>query len=141
MGPTLDVAGGESAGPLFVPGLFGVLALLLAVIGVFGVMSQLVDERRVELGVRLALGASPRGLVRLVVRDGLIRVGVGAGLGLAGLAASVRTGFAGLLQATAPDPWLWLGVVVPLTLSALAACYLPARRAASVDPMVALRAE
>ena len=141
MGSTLDVTGGESAGPLFVPGVFGGLALLLAAIGVFGVMSQLVDERRVELGVRLALGASPRGLVRLVVRDGLIRVGVGAGLGLAGLAVSVRTGFAGLLHATAPDPWLWLGVVVPLTLAALAACYLPARRAASVDPMVALRAE
>jgi hypothetical protein len=141
MGPSLDVTGGESAGPLYMPAAFGGLALLLAVIGVFGVMSQLVAERRVELGVRLALGASPGELVRLVVRDGLIRVVVGAGLGLAGLVASVRAGFAGLLGATLPDPWVWLGVVSVVTLSAVAACSLPARRAAKLDPMVALRSE
>jgi len=141
MGPTLDVTGGESAGPLYMPAAFGGLALLLAVIGVFGVMSQLVAERQVELGVRLALGASPGELVRLVVRDGLIRVVVGAGLGLVGLVASVRAGFAGLLGATLPDPWVWLGVASVVTLSAVAACYLPARRAAKLDPMVALRCE
>ena len=101
----------------------------------------MVAERRVELGVRLALGASPAELVRLVVRDGLIRVGLGAGLGLAGLAVSVRAGFGGLLEATIPDPWLWLGVVSVLTLSAVGACFLPARRAASLNPMVVLRSE
>ena len=141
MGSTLDLTRGESAGPLYMPAAFSGLALLLAVIGVFRVMSQLVAERRVELGVRLALGASPAELVRLVVRDGLIRVGLGVGLGLAGLAASVRAGFGGLLEATTPDPWLWLGVVSVLALTAGGACVLPARRAASLDPMVALRSE
>jgi putative ABC transport system permease protein len=66
---------------------------------------------------------------------------VGAGLGLVGLVASVRAGFAGLLGATLPDPWVWLGVASVVTLSAVAACYLPARRAAKLDPMVALRCE
>ena len=136
-----DATGGESGGFLYMPTAFGGLALLLAAIGVFGVMSQLVAERRVELGVRLALGASPGELVRLVVRDGLIRVVVGAGLGLVGLVASVRAGFAGLLGATLPDPWVWLGVVSVVALSAVAACYLPARRAARLDPMMVLRSE
>jgi putative ABC transport system permease protein len=141
MGSTLDLTRGESAGPMYMPAAFSGLALLLAVIGVFGVMSQLVAERRVELGVRLALGASPRGLVRLVVRDGLIRVGIGVVLGLAGLVASVRVGFVGMLEATLPDPRLWLGVVTVVTLAAVAACALPARRAARLDPMGVLRSE
>jgi hypothetical protein len=141
LGSTLDVTAGEPAGPLYLPVVFGGLALLLAAFGVFGVMSQLVDERRTELGVRLALGASPRELVRLVVLDGLTRVLVGAVLGVGGLALGVRTGFGGLLQATAPDPRLWLGVVLVVALAAVAACYLPARRAASLDPMVTLRCE
>jgi putative ABC transport system permease protein len=139
--PTLDLMGGIAPLPVYLLGGFGVLALLLASIGVFGVMSQLVDERRTELGIRLALGASPRGVMSLVVRDGLIRVGAGVGLGLLGLVLGVRTGFAGLLSATAPDPWLWAGIVAILTLTAIAACYLPARRAARVDPIVALRCE
>jgi putative ABC transport system permease protein len=143
MAAKLDLLEGEEgvSFPLYLLGGFGVLALLLAAIGVFGVMSQVVDERRTELGIRLALGASPRGVVCLVVRDGLIRVGVGAGLGLLGPAVAVRTGFAGLLSATAPDPWLWSGIVAALTLTAAAACYLPARRAVKIDPMVALRCE
>jgi putative ABC transport system permease protein len=68
-------------------------------------------------------------------------VGLGVGLGLAGLVASVRAGFAGLLGATLPDPRLWLGVVSVVTLASVAACVLPARRAAKLDPMVALRCE
>ena len=141
MTSAIDPTQGQVPLPAYLLGGFGGLALLLAAIGVFGVMSQLVGERRVELGVRLALGASPRGLVRLVVREGLIRVGVGAGLGLIGLAVSVYTGFAGLLTAATPDPWLWVGVVAVIAMAAGAACYVPAHRAARLDPMVTLRSE
>ena len=141
MTSAIDPTQGQVPLPAYLLGGFGGLALLLAAIGVFGVMSQLVGERRVELGVRLALGASPRGLVRLVVREGLIRVGVGAGLGLICLAVSVYTGFAGLLAAAAPDPRLWLGVVAVIAMAAGAACYVPAHRAARLDPMVTLRSE
>jgi putative ABC transport system permease protein len=122
-------------------GATGGLALLLAIVGVFGVMSQLVSERRVEMGVRLALGASPRRLVGLVVRDGLIRIGVGAALGLAGVAVGVRTGFPGLLGMSSLDPVFWLGIAGVLGATATAACYVPARRAAQVDPAQALRSE
>lgn len=141
MASTYDPTEGEGPFPIYLLGGFGGLALLLAAVGVFGVMNQLVEERRVELGIRLALGSSPRGLVGLVVRDGLIRVGVGTAVGLLTLCVGVRAAFADLLAATTPDPWLWLGVVVVVTLTAAAACYVPARRAARVDPIVALRCE
>jgi putative ABC transport system permease protein len=120
---------------------FGGLALLLAIIGVFGVMRQLVDERQAELGVRLALGASPGNLVRSIVEDGLIRVGVGAGLAIVFVSVSTRLAFSGLLSVSAADPWLWLAILTAVASTAAAACYLPARRAAKVDPMVALRCE
>jgi predicted permease len=131
----------ETPVPLYLMGASGGLALLLAIIGVFGVMSQLVSERRIEMGVRLALGASPRGLVGLVVRDGLIRIGLGAALGLAGVFGSVRSGFPGLLGVSASDPRFWLAIVAVVGTAAAAACYVPARRAARVDPMQALRSE
>lgn len=120
---------------------FGGLALLLAVIGVFGVMRQLVDERQAEFGVRLALGASPHHLVRLVVEEGLIRVGLGSGIAVAFVSLCARFGFSGLLTLSASDPWLWLAVLSAVAVTAAAACYLPARRAARVDPMVTLRCE
>jgi predicted permease len=141
MATATDPTDGEAPLPIYLLAGFGGLALLLATVGVFGVMSQLVDERRAELGVRLALGASPRGLVRLVVQDGLLRAGLGAALGLLCLGVGVLGGFTGLLGAVAPDPWLWIGVVAVVALTAAAACYLPARRAAKIDPMMALRQE
>jgi predicted permease len=141
VGSVLDLTRGQ---PMIIHQLMGAtggLALLLAIVGVFGVMSQLVSERRVEMGVRLALGASPRRLVGLVVRDGLIRIGVGAALGLAGVAVGVRTGFPGLLGMSSLDPVFWLGIAGVLGATATAACYVPARRAAQVDPAQALRSE
>jgi len=141
VGAELNPMGDERPVPLYLMGATGGLALLLAIVGVFGVMSQLVSERRVEMGVRLALGASARGLVGLVVRDGLIRIGLGATLGLAGVLGSVGAGFPGLLGVSAPDPRFWLAIVAVVGTAAAAACYVPARRAAQVDPMQALRSE
>ncbi len=120
---------------------FGGLALLLAAIGVFGVMRQLVDERRPELGVRLALGASARDVVRSVVGDGLIRVALGAAAAALFVSVSTRFAFAGLLSLSAADPALWMAMLATLALAATAACYLPARHAAQVDPMEVLRCE
>ncbi len=141
VGSVLDLTRGR---PMVVDQLMGAtggLALLLAIIGVFGVMSQLVSERRVEMGVRLALGASPRSLVGLVVRDGLIRIGIGAALGVTGVAVGVRTGFPGLLGMSSLDPVFWLGIAGVLGVTAATACYVPARHAARVDPAQALRSE
>jgi putative ABC transport system permease protein len=126
---------------LYLLGGFGCLALLLAAIGVFGVMSQLVDERRAELGIRLALGAPSRGIARLVVRDGMIRVGLGAILAMIGVFLSIRFGFPGLLGLSAVDPWFWIAIVVVVAVAAAAACYVPARRAARIDPVTALRCD
>ena len=110
-------------------------------IGVFGVMRQLVNERQPELGIRLALGASSQSLGRLVVRDCLIRVGVGAVLAVAGVCLGVRTGFPGLLSVSVVDPWLWFSIIAVLAATASAACYVPARRAGRIDPIESLRSE
>jgi putative ABC transport system permease protein len=143
--PTADLVGEDiregTPWPIVLILAFAGLALLLAVVGVFGVMRQSVDERQAELGVRLALGASSRDVVRLVVEDGLIRVGLGAGVAIAGVGAIARLGFSGLLTLCAADLRLWVTVLGAISLTAVAACYLPARRAARVDPAVTLRSE
>jgi len=145
LGPTLDLFGSEEAGrgaPLLALQLgFCALALLLAAVGVFGVMRQLVDERRAELGVRLALGASARSIVVSVVQDGLIRVGVGAALAIAVVTVVARHAFPGLVSVSAAHARTWLVLVAVLCFTGLAACYLPARRAARVDPIEVLRCE
>jgi hypothetical protein len=144
LGPTLDSLALNNGGQSFVAALqlgFSVLALLLAVVGVFGVMRQAVDERRAEFGVRLALGASPGSLVRSVVGDGLIRVGVGAGTAVVLVAALTHSAFSGLLSLSVTDPRLWLGMIAAVGLTGAAACYLPSRRAAQVDPAEVLRCE
>jgi putative ABC transport system permease protein len=146
LGRTFDIMGdpreAERSRP-FVALLLGfsAVALLLAGLGVFGVMRQLVDERRRELGVKLALGASPRALVASVVADGLIRVGVGAVSAIAFVAVVARLAFAGLVSFSAADPRVWLALVSALAMTSAAACYLPARRASKVDPVEVLRCE
>jgi predicted permease len=122
-------------------GIFGVLALALAVVGLFGVASYAASQRTREIGVRIALGASPRAVVRLLVRDGLSVVGVGllAGLSLALLVSGVLRGF--LFGLSARDPLTFAGVVPLLGLAALTAYAVPAVRAARVDPAVTLRRE
>jgi hypothetical protein len=141
---TLDLGGRGSDDPSWLAALllgFGALATLLSAVGVFGVMGQVVDERRPEFGVRFALGASPGAVLRSVVGDGLIRVGLGAGMAVVGVWVVVRLTFSGFLRLAAADPRFWLAVVGAVATTAVAACYWPARRAGAVDPAEVLRCE
>lgn len=122
-------------------GTFGLLALLLASIGTYGVVSYLVSQRTQEIGIRMALGAQPAGILRLILENGMamVLVGVAAGLGLSTLLAR---GMASLLYGIgAFDPPSFLATAALLVAVALAACWIPAQRAARVDPVIALRHE
>jgi predicted permease len=122
-------------------GSFAVLALLLAALGLYGVLAYSVSQRTAEFGVRMALGADPASLMRLVIRQGVSVAAVGAAIGLA-LALVVGRAAAGLLYDVPPaDPLTLTAVLVVLGSVTLLACYLPARRATRVDPVVALREE
>ena len=122
-------------------GGFAVMALILASIGVYGVIAYAVGQRRREFGVRLALGADARDVVALVLRDGAWLIGWGAGLGLLLAAISARV-VGALLYGVAPfDPVSFGAAAAALLLVALVACAVPARRAATVDPSVTLRTE
>ena len=120
---------------------FAILALVLAVIGVYGVISYTVALRTREIGIRAALGAEPGMLVRMLLRQGMLVVAIGLVVGFAGAYGAGRL-LEGLLFGTKPfDPPTFLVALVTLSLTALAACYVPARRAAKVDPNIALRYE
>jgi predicted permease len=120
---------------------FGVLALLLATLGIYGVLAYSVSRRTREIGVRMALGAQVAGVLRLVLRQGLGLAGVGLMLGLAGAFGATRL-LRGFLYGVQPlDLMTFAAVVVLLAVVAFVACWLPARRAARVNPMTALRNE
>jgi putative ABC transport system permease protein len=120
---------------------FGLAALILVSIGIYGVLAGSVAERTREIGVRSALGAAPRAIVAFVVRDGLAAIGGGAVAGILGMAAATRLLTALLFGISPLDPVTYVGVVVLLLGACAIACWAPARRAASIDPSVALRVD
>jgi ABC-type antimicrobial peptide transport system permease subunit len=121
--------------------LFAGVALVLATIGVYGVTAYLVSQTTREIGIRIALGATEQAVVRMILRPGLAVCLVGMGLGLAGALAATRFMQRLLFGVQGADPATFAAVFIGLAAIALAACYVPARRAARVDATISLRAE
>ncbi len=120
--------------------LLGMLGMILAIVGVYGVVSYAAAQKTHEIGVRMALGAHPAQILKMVFREGLFIIGIGLVVGVLGALAAGRV-VGSFLTVSARDPITYLVVTGLLTLVALAACFIPARRAMRVDPMVALRYE
>jgi putative ABC transport system permease protein len=120
---------------------FAAVALILAVVGLYGMLAYTVTQRSREMGIRMALGARPTAVFRMVIRQGMGLVVVGIVLGVAGAFAATRLLAAQLFAVTATDPIVFGSVVIALALAGLAACIVPARRATKADPIAALRME
>ncbi|MGB7923548.1 MAG: ABC transporter permease [Pyrinomonadaceae bacterium] len=127
--------------PAFLIGVFATVALILAMVGIYGVISYSVSQRTHEIGVRMALGAGRRDIFKMILGQGLILTSIGIGCGV--LAALILTRFLSslLFNVSTTDPLTYIVVALPLVVVALLACYVPARKATKVDPMIALRYE
>jgi putative ABC transport system permease protein len=120
---------------------FALVAIVLASIGIYGVIAYLVGQRSREIGIRIALGASPSRVVRMVVNEGVAMVAVGIGIGVVGAIALTQLMRALLFNTKATDPMTYILVTLVLAAVALVASSVPALRAANVDPSLAMRAE
>src|ERR1044072_5465021 len=121
--------------------MFAVIALILGAVGIYGVLAYTVSQRTREIGIRMALGANRKDMLRLVVGQGLRLTLIGIAVGLAGSFAATRTLAIFLFGVSAADLPTFAAVSVLLVAVAMLACYIPPRRAMKVDPMVALRYE
>jgi len=142
---TMDQRISDSIAPrrfnMFILGLFAALALVLAAIGIYGIMAFSVVQRTHEIGVRMALGASTRDVLTLVMRNGFKLALIGIIVGLVAAFAATRVLSSLLYEVSARDPLIFVLDAILLAMAALLACYIPARRATKVDPLVALRYE
>jgi putative ABC transport system permease protein len=139
-----NVLSAATARPRFSASLLGLLAglaLLLALVGIYGSVAWAASQRAPEIGLRMALGAQPFDALKLVVGQGIKPVLIGLAVGLAGAFALTRLMSGLLFGVTATDPATYAGVSLSLMVVALLACWIPARRATKVDPMIALRHE
>jgi putative ABC transport system permease protein len=142
--PLSKVVYGSMAQPRFITFMvlvFAVVALALAAIGIYGVLAYMVEQRTQEIGVRMALGAQVREVLAMVLSQGAWLVGIGLALGVAGALALRKVLASVLFGVTATDPAIFALVLAVLSMVGFLACYLPARRATLVDPLVALRRE
>ena len=121
--------------------VFSTLALVLSAVGIYGVISYLTGQRTHEIGIRVALGASAKDVLRMVLGEGLRITLIGIGIGLAAALGLTRLITKIIYGVSASDPLTFFGVALLLTAVALVACYIPARRAMRVDPIIALRYE
>ena len=122
-------------------GVAGGMALLLGIVGIYGVIAYSVSQRTREIGIRMALGAQRQTLTNMFVRQGLILTGIGVACGLVAAFATMRLMSSLLFKVSPVDPITYAGMTAGVVVVAYLACYLPSRRAAGVDPVEALRAE
>jgi putative ABC transport system permease protein len=120
---------------------FAGLALALATLGVYGVISYLVDQGRRELGIRMALGATPGGITGMVIRQGLLLGGIGVAAGIAGALLLTRFLSSLLFGVEPTDPFTFVAIGFLMLIVAIISSYIPARRAARIDPVISLRTE